>query len=36
MKPKSIFDFTDSEPSPFPSVGKIEKPNFKARIRKMQ
>jgi hypothetical protein len=28
MKPKSIFDFTDSEPSSFPSVGKIKNKGF--------
>jgi len=28
MKPKSIFDFTDSEPSLFPSVGKIKNKGF--------
>ncbi len=28
MKPKSIFDFTDSEPSPFPSVRKIKNKGF--------
>jgi hypothetical protein len=28
MKPKSIFDFTDSEPFPFPSVGKIKNKGF--------
>lgn len=28
MKPKSIFDFTNSEPFPFPSVGKIKNKGF--------
>jgi hypothetical protein len=28
MKPTNIFNFTDSEPSPFPSVGKVKNKGF--------